>query len=120
MNPLAVALWVALGDAGAPDSPVPAERAAAATSSTTAAAPAEHTADRGRARTEHVEGMAKLRAGAIDEAVTLFAAAAEHDPANAAVATDFGFALVRAGRRDEAEKSSEAPSKKTPNATTPT
>ncbi len=105
MTALAVALWVALGDAGTPAAGVTGESpAAAATGSTTATAPAEHTVDCGRARTEHVEGMAKLRAGAIDEAVRLFAAAAEHDPANAAVATDFGFALVRAGRRDEAEK----------------
>ena len=38
--------------------------------------------------------MTHLRAGAIEEAAALFARAAEHDPANAAIATDYGFALA--------------------------
>jgi tetratricopeptide (TPR) repeat protein len=58
---------------------------------------------RATARSEHAQAMARLRAGSYAEAAELFARAAARDPGNAALATDLGFALGRAGRRAEAE-----------------
>ncbi len=58
---------------------------------------------RAAARSEHAQAMALLRAGSYSEAAELFAKAAARDPGNAALATDLGFALGRAGRRAEAE-----------------
>jgi tetratricopeptide (TPR) repeat protein len=58
---------------------------------------------RAAARSEHAQAMARLRAGSYAEAAELFARAAARDPGNAALATDLGFALGRAGRRVEAE-----------------
>ncbi len=58
---------------------------------------------RAAARSEHAQAMARLRAGSYAEAAELFARAAARDPGNAALATDLGFALGRAGRRAEAE-----------------
>ena len=57
-----------------------------------------------RARTEHTQAMARLRAGRLDEAAALFANAVAHDPGNATFLTDYGFALGKLGRRAEAEK----------------
>ncbi len=54
-------------------------------------------------RGEHAQAMARLRAGSYAEAAELFAKAAAREPGNAALATDLGFALGRAGRRAEAE-----------------
>jgi tetratricopeptide (TPR) repeat protein len=54
-------------------------------------------------RGEHAQAMARLRAGSYAEAAELFARAAAREPGNAALATDLGFALGRAGRRAEAE-----------------
>jgi tetratricopeptide (TPR) repeat protein len=103
----ALALWLAAADGGAPAAPAgPPPTAAPAATSAPTTAPAtggERTLDRARARNEHAEAMTKLQAGAVDEAVPLFAAAAEHDPSSATIATDYGFALGRAGRRVEAE-----------------
>ena len=68
------------------------------------AAPSLATANsRAAARSEHAQAMALLRAGSYSEAAELFAKAAARDPGNAALATDLGFALGRAGRRAEAE-----------------
>ena len=58
---------------------------------------------RAAARSEHAQAMARLRTGSYAEAAELFARAAARDPGNAALATDLGFALGRAGRRAEAE-----------------
>jgi len=58
---------------------------------------------RAATRSEHAQAMARLRAGSYAEAAELFARAAARDPGNAALATDLGFALGRAGRRAEAE-----------------
>ena len=68
------------------------------------AAPPLTTANaRAAARSEHAQAMARLRAGSYSEAAELFTRAAARDPGNAALATDLGFALGRAGRRAEAE-----------------
>jgi tetratricopeptide (TPR) repeat protein len=58
---------------------------------------------RAAARAEHAQAMALLRAGDFAGAADLFAKAVEHDPRNAVLATDLGFALGKAGRRAEAE-----------------
>ena len=68
-----------------------------------AGAPSAPANTRAAARGEHAQAMAKLRAGSYAEAAELFARAAARDPGNAALATDLGFALGRAGRRAEAE-----------------
>jgi tetratricopeptide (TPR) repeat protein len=62
------------------------------------------TGAKAKARAEHAEAMEHLRAGELEVAAQLFASAAEHDPASAAIATDYGFALARLGKRPEAEK----------------
>jgi tetratricopeptide (TPR) repeat protein len=91
-------LLFATPDAGTPDtgSSSPDGGAAVHAGSATPAA-------RAAARAEHEQAMARLRAGAVDEAAELFAAALEHDPGNAGYATDLGFALGRLGRSAEAE-----------------
>ncbi len=98
LGAVAVATVLALSgpDGGARETPV---SPVSATAETPAAAPGAHA----MARTEHAQGMARLRAGNFVEAAQLFGKAAEHDPANATFATDLGFALGRAGRRVEAE-----------------
>jgi tetratricopeptide (TPR) repeat protein len=69
---------------------------------------------RATARSEHEQAMTELRAGRIDEAARLFAAAVEHDPGNMGYATDYGFALGRLGRRREAEVLLRAAAEKAP------
>lgn len=91
--PLVVALLVATADAGAAPEP------AGVTEPLQGPPPNARAAS----RAEHAQAMAKLRAGDFGEAADLFARAAEHDPANAAYATDLGFSLGKAGRRAEAE-----------------
>ena len=110
LHAVATAVVLALGgaDGGAP---VPAAEAAPVPSvqSTPAArvapaVPALASANtRAAMRSEHTQAMARLRAGSYAEAAELFAKAAARDPGNAALATDLGFALGRAGRRAEAE-----------------
>ncbi|HEY7371709.1 MAG TPA: tetratricopeptide repeat protein, partial [Polyangia bacterium] len=85
------------GASGAPPARTPATTPPSAAGGA-AAAP------RAAARAEHEQALAQLRDGHIEEAAALFAAAVEHDPGNAAYATDYGFALGRLGRRAEAEK----------------
>ena len=51
------------------------------------------------------KALARIKDGAWDEAADLLRRAREKDPRNAAIATDFGFALAHLGRRDEAERS---------------
>ncbi|HEX3901374.1 MAG TPA: tetratricopeptide repeat protein [Polyangia bacterium] len=105
------ALGVALGgalilgapDGGAREASVPSVAPTPAISAVEAAPPAPLPGARAMGRTEHAQGMARLRAGNFAEAAELFGKAAEHDPTNAAFATDLGFALGRAGRRVEAE-----------------
>jgi tetratricopeptide (TPR) repeat protein len=100
--PLFAVLMIATPDAGAPDGGAAAvvDGGAVAHAGAGAATPAA----RASARTEHTEAMERLKDGRVEEAATLFAAAAEHDPGNAGYATDLGFALGRLGRRAEAEK----------------
>ena len=74
-----------------------------ATTSGGEGAPASSPAARVAARADHAQGLARLRAGKLAEATELFARAAAGDPTNAIFATDYGFALVRQGRRVEAE-----------------
>jgi tetratricopeptide (TPR) repeat protein len=105
--PLAVAPMAALVTAlaaGAPDGGVaaPAVSPPAPVAAVDAPSPPQSGA-RAAARTEHAQAMIRLRAGDVAEAAALFNRATEHDPANAAFATDLGFALGRAGRRTEAE-----------------
>jgi len=52
----------------------------------------------------HAAGLKLLRAGRPAEAVPLFEQAQRRDPGNAAVAADLGTALLRLGRRAEAER----------------
>ena len=95
----ALAVWLALAapDGGAPDAlpPPPAVPEVSA--------PVIAAGDRAAARAEHAQGMTRLRAGNLREAADLFGKAAQHDPANAAIATDWGFALGRLGERAQAE-----------------
>ncbi len=56
------------------------------------------------ARAEQAQALTRLRAGRLEEAAQLFARAAEHDPGNASIATDYGFVLARLGKRAEAEQ----------------
>jgi len=50
------------------------------------------------------KALAHLKEGAWDDAADLLRRAYEKDSHNAAIATDFGFALAHLGRRDEAEQ----------------
>jgi tetratricopeptide (TPR) repeat protein len=101
VSAVATALVLALG---APDGGVPQETTGAASVPAVAPAPAlTAPGTRAAARTEHAQAMARLRAGNYAEAAELFARAAARDPGSAALATDLGFALGRAGRRAEAE-----------------
>jgi tetratricopeptide (TPR) repeat protein len=107
MPPLSGSLIVAVGlllggapDAGSPDGGgAGADGGAAAHGGVGTAAPGARAA----ARAEHAQAMTELRAGRVEQAAALFAAAVEHDPGNAGYATDYGFALGRLGRRAEAE-----------------
>ena len=103
-GPLIVALGLLLvgpPDAGPPDGGGASADggAAAAHAGAGAAAPGA----RASARAEHAQAMTELRAGRVEQAAELFAAAVAHDPGNAGYATDYGFALGRLGRRAEAE-----------------
>jgi len=110
LGAVATAVVLALGgaDGGAP---LPAAEAAPVPS--VQSTPAAHVAPavpafasantRAAMRSEHAQAMARLRAGSYAEAAELFTKAAARDPGNAALATDLGFALGRAGRRAEAE-----------------
>ena len=93
-------LLVGPPDVGSPDggSPGPDGGAAAHPGAGTATPGA-----RASARAEHAQAMTELRAGRVEQAAELFAAAIAHDPGNAGYATDYGFALGRLGRRAEAE-----------------
>jgi tetratricopeptide (TPR) repeat protein len=93
MIALPLAVWLALADVDPVDAGAPSDE-------TAEVAPASA---RAAARTAHTQAMARLRAGKLDEAAKLFAAAVANDPGNAALETDLGFALGRLGRRDEAE-----------------
>jgi tetratricopeptide (TPR) repeat protein len=111
-------LWLAV-DGGAtaipsaspPIAPPPAQVGAPPSTPTNApppgpaapAAPPEPAGARAKSRAEHAQGMVRLKAGRFDEAAELFARAAEHDPANVAYATDWGFALGKVGQRAQAE-----------------
>ena len=107
LGALATAAMLALGapDAGTAQpateaTPVP----VAPSGPSLLAVPASGSANtRAAARSEHAQAMARLRDGSYAEAAELFARAAARDPGNAALATDLGFALGRAGRRTEAE-----------------
>ncbi|MES1210569.1 MAG: tetratricopeptide repeat protein, partial [Pseudomonadota bacterium] len=96
--PLALLAGLALADGGAgPDaalvpSPAPVSPAGAS-----------DPAGRGRAKGEHAQALAALRAGHNEDAAQLFGRAAGHDPGNAAYLTDWGFALAKLGKRAEAE-----------------
>jgi tetratricopeptide (TPR) repeat protein len=50
------------------------------------------------------KALARIKEGAWDEAADLLRRAHEKDPRNAAVTTDFAFALAHLGRREEAER----------------
>ena len=93
-------VWLALAapDGGAPDALAPPSAAVPETTAATVS-----TGDRAAARAAHTQGMARLRAGDLRAAADLFAKAAERDPANAGIATDWGFALGRLGERAQAE-----------------
>jgi len=92
----------ATATAGAPAT-APATPGAPATATAGADAPPEPAGARAKARLEHAQAMARLKAGRLDDATALFARAAAHDPANVAYATDWGFALGKVGQRAEAE-----------------
>jgi tetratricopeptide (TPR) repeat protein len=89
-------------DAGVATPPPPPPATTPAPAAATEQAP-EPGVGKTRARSEHTQGMARLRAGRLDEAAALFANAVAHDPANATFLTDYGFALGKLGRRAEAE-----------------
>jgi tetratricopeptide (TPR) repeat protein len=102
----AVMLALAASDGGAmpPASASAGEKTAVSPAPAVPSVPSPAPASsRAAARTEHAQAMARLRAGSYAEAAELFARAAARDPGNAALATDLGFALGRAGRRAEAE-----------------
>jgi Flp pilus assembly protein TadD len=99
---LALAVLLSVADGGvAPDAgAIPPARVDA---SPATVAPAASPAAKATARTEHAQGLQRLRAGRTDEAAALFGRAFAGDPANAVYATDFGFALAKLGRSSEAE-----------------
>ncbi len=95
---LALLIAVASADGGvAPDAALVPAMPAASTP-----APSEPAA-RGRAKSEHAQGLAALRAGRTEDAAQLFGQAAAHEPGNATYLTDWGFALAKLGKRAEAE-----------------
>ena len=104
LGAVAMAVVLALGTDGGAAPPSTEATAAPASSVRAPAVPSLAPAStRAAARSEHAQAMARLRAGSYAEAAELFARAAARDPGNAALATDLGFALGRAGRRVEAE-----------------
>jgi Flp pilus assembly protein TadD len=97
---LAFLLWA--GDAGVTDaSTAPAPAAGAPVEVGEGASPTA--ASRAAARTAHAQGLARLRAGKLTEAVDLFAKAVAADSSSSTYSTDLGFALGKLGRRAEAE-----------------
>jgi tetratricopeptide (TPR) repeat protein len=93
---LAVLGWLAAADGGV-------EVAPQAPTTLPEAARLPDVPARARAKAEHAQAMAALRAGQIEEAAALFGQAVAHDPSSATYATDWGFALGKLGRRAEAE-----------------
>jgi tetratricopeptide (TPR) repeat protein len=59
--------------------------------------------DRAAARRSHEAALAALKEDRLDDAIALLAQAAAADPQSAVIATDHGFFLGKAGRRDAAE-----------------
>jgi tetratricopeptide (TPR) repeat protein len=101
-----LAALAAAPDGGAPEG-VPAAPAAEgdgpAPPARGAQGPTTTQASRTAARADHTQGIARLRAGRVEEAAALFKRAVDEDPGNATLATDYGFALTKLGRRAEAE-----------------
>jgi tetratricopeptide (TPR) repeat protein/signal transduction histidine kinase len=119
VSALALAAWLAVADAGAPEAgasaPAATPGAASALPPTAPpSAPGSTAAARAAARADHALGLTRLRAGHTDEAAELFARAAAGDPGNAVIATDLGFALGKLGRRAEAEAALRAAIEKDP------
>jgi Flp pilus assembly protein TadD len=98
---LAGLVSLAASDGGSADAAAP--PAVVVPEAVEGAPPQTSAASRMTARAAHAQGLARLRAGRPEEAVDLFARAAAGDPTNAVFATDLGFALVKVGRRAEAE-----------------
>jgi tetratricopeptide (TPR) repeat protein len=103
LGAVALASMMALGTDGGALAPSTGAATPGPTPSLPAAPPLASAGSRAAARSEHAQAMARLRAGSYAEAAELFARAAARDPGSAALATDLGFALGRAGRRVEAE-----------------
>jgi tetratricopeptide (TPR) repeat protein len=100
----ALAFWLWAADAGVVDAG-PSAAAAPGTVAVESAADGAlpSSASRAAARSAHAQGLARLRAGNVAEAVELFRRAAAADPTSATIATDLGFALGKLGQRAEAE-----------------
>ncbi len=107
--------WLAIADAGAGGAPTPTPTTTPPQPSAPGpvptmpganASPAPTPTPGGKpaARAEQAQALTRLRAGRLEEAAQLFARAAEHDPGNASIATDYGFVLARLGKRAEAEQ----------------
>jgi len=86
---LAVLGWLAVADAGpeAPAPVVPAPAPPAAVLPPPAVAPPAEVPSRGRAKAEHAQALAALRAGRVEDAAALFGQAVAHEPASAPYAT---------------------------------
>ncbi len=104
---LALLAGLAIADGGAvPDAALAPVRPASSSPAGSPSPPVPLSAEpvaRGRAKSEHAQGLAALRAGRTDEAARLFGQAAGHEPGNATYLTDWGFALAKLGDRAEAE-----------------
>ncbi|MFL5303696.1 MAG: hypothetical protein ACJ8F1_00715 [Polyangia bacterium] len=98
---LALLAGLAIADGGvAPDA---AAVVTAPPASPASVSPPSELAARVRAKSEHAQGLAALRAGRAEDAAQLFGQAAGHDRGNATYLTDWGFALAKVGKRAEAE-----------------
>lgn len=92
-------------DAGAPLRVAPGGGSSASASASPDAAASAPSARRDPAAAQRhwAEGLARFRADDVAGAVPLLRQAAAEDPGHAAILTDLGYALARAGERSEAE-----------------